>query len=145
MSSDECSTPVAGNSSDSIFDEDDADLYEGMTPCFVLGQKLSAHLRETPATHADLGVEALQPYLVNHNGKNYVSIVGDVIMQNNDVVHHVLMIIGPNKVVSVSPDDVYNLWCSLAPPRGFSWRRRAGKIRFSISRIVRRYSNSIPT
>ncbi len=141
MSSDENSTSVAGNSSDSIVGEEYVDLYQGLIPRFVLGQKLSADLREGAVDPSDLGEEdRLQPYLVNHNGKNYVSIFGDKDMQNED---HVFMIIGPKKVVSVPSSAVYILWCELAPPKGYSWGNRAGKIRFCISDMMARYRNSL--
>lgn len=141
MSRDESSAPVSVDSADFIVDEEWANLFVGLTPRFVLGQRMSADLREGPVTLSDLGVKPRQPYLVNHNGKNYVSIFGDTVVLNDDIVDHVLMIIGPNKVVPVPPSDVYYLWCSLALPKGYSWRGCAGRTRFSVSRIMRRYSN----
>ena len=96
--------------------------------------------------HAKLGVTKLEPFLVQHNGKHYVGIVGAVVNQNNDVVDHVPMIIGPNKVVSVQPSSIYDIHCSLAPPRGYSWGSRAArfnnKTRFSVTKIMNRYWNT---
>lgn len=114
------------------------------TPRFVLGQKVNAGLSDGPVDHPDLGVVRLQPYLVQSDGKHYIGIVGALVMQNNDVVDHALMIIGPGRVVSVQPSSIYNISCSLAPPRGYSWGRRAGKRRFSITRLMNRYWNSQP-
>lgn len=134
------STPVAGNSSDSVWSDGDVDLNDYWRPRFVLGKKVSADRREGPVQHLDLvHSRRLEPFVVEHDNKNYVGIVGELFMHNADIIDRAYMIIGPNRVVNVQPSDVYSIDCSLAPPRGYSWRRRAGKIRFSVSAVMARF------
>ncbi len=131
---------MGGNSSDNVWSDQDVGVYDDDVPRFVLGQKLSEARREGSVNHSDLVYSRrLEPFLVEHNNKNYVGIVGELHMLNNDTVDHVYMIIGANRVVNVQPSDVYHVHCSLAPPRGYSWGRRGNKIRFSVSAVMARY------
>ena len=145
--SDSSSTPVAAGSG-AEYTSDDEETY----PCYVLGQKVPDFRArpEKQVQHDDLAyAEKYQAFIVKvdkGNGKirNYAALVGELDMRDENTVETAHMIIGPRKVVAVPPDNVFEVECTLAYPAGYGRRtsRRTGKVRFSISKIMRAYWNA---
>jgi hypothetical protein len=145
--SDSSSTPVAVGSGAEITSDD-----EEKYPCYVLGQKVPDFRArpEKQVEHDDLAYGSkFQAYVVSvvkTDGKtrNYVGLVGELHMHDANTVETAYMIIGPRKVVSVTPDKIFNIDCDLAYPAGYGRvaNPRTGKVRFSISKIMEAYWNT---
>jgi len=134
------STPVAPNSSVEYTSED-----SDKCPCYVLGQKISGlHVGEHP-DGVELGyADKYQPFAcVLPGDKIYVGIVGELTMRDSNTVESALMIVGPRKVVNLTPGNIFNLDCELLFPKGYGKKKNAQKnrVRFSVSKIMREYWN----
>ncbi len=146
--SDSSSTPVAPATDVEMTSEDSQEE----VPAYVLGQKhVPAARFENQATMEELIYgRTFQPFVVSlrkpdGGRKTYVSIVGELIMQDQRTVETALMIISPTRVVRVAPRDIFSIDCRLLFPRGYGRRARNGRIRFSVRAIMQRYWDTLPS
>lgn len=136
------STSVAPNSSVEYTSDDSEKI-----PTYVLGQRIPSSKRGDNADVVELSwADKFQPFVCviradDGTEKDYVGIVGELMMHDSNTVDHALMIIRPNKVVSVAPGDIYNIGCELLYPKGYGRKKNVQKnrVRFSKTKIMRQF------
>jgi hypothetical protein len=114
---------------------------DGM-PVYRLGQvipqeKCGGPIEEKEDHDEVVYTDKYQPFAaVKENGETAVGLVGDVFMQNNDLVKSVLMVFGSEAkdVEMISIEKIFKLQCDLEYPEGFGRRKR-----FNVSAVCQKY------
>jgi hypothetical protein len=100
-------------------------------PTYVVGQEVPDFPTSgEPADHDELIYgPRRKPFVVRVGEKKLVAVVGELFMGNATTVEYALMITGPEDVIEVTPDNIFECDFDLAYPEGYGPSKKKGKKR----------------